>query len=259
MTEIRSADPSVSHARPESPAPDLRRLASWIQPQHLEPQTLAGYRDAFSGHQARMVVIRSFLVPQVADRLSRFLAGEAEFQPEYGVYSVEGAVPEATFHAAAESDRFFRLRKLVATPPQFRMSPNALTYLQFRKAFQQPALRMFFESISGLPLGWSDDFGAHAMIEGDFLRPHSDDNRNRRLALVIYLSPDWTRECGGVLRLLQQDGSVTEVEPGYNSMIAFDVLAAPAHLVLPVTSRAGDRARLSIGGWYHKVDAAART
>ena len=253
MTEIRSADPSAS-STPASPAPDLRRLASWIQAQHLEPQALAGYRDAFAGHPARMVVIWNFLAPQAAERLSRFLAGEAEFQPEYGVYDVEGAVPEAAFQAADDANRFFRLRKLVATPPQFRMSPNALTYLQFRRAFQQPELRAFFESISGLPLGWSDDFGAHSMIQGDFLRPHSDDNRNRRLALVIYLSPDWTRECGGVLRLQQPDGNVTEVEPEYNSMIAFDVLAAPAHLVLPITPSAGDRARLSIGGWYHKVD-----
>ena len=155
---------------------------------------------------------------------------------------------------APEPDRFFRLRKLVATPPQFRMSPNALTYLQFRQAFQRAEFQGFFETISGLPLGWSDDFGAHSMIRGDFLRPHSDDNRNRRLAIVIYLSQDWQSQFGGVLHVVHEDGNITEVEPEYNSMIAFDVLKAPAHLVLPIEETAGDRQRLSIGGWYHKLE-----
>jgi Rps23 Pro-64 3,4-dihydroxylase Tpa1-like proline 4-hydroxylase len=196
------------------------------------------------------VVVKNFLAPKVADRLSRFLAEEAEFKPEYGVYSVEGPVTEEAWLQADEQDRFFRYRKLVATLPRFHMSPNALTYLQFRQAFQRSALRMFFEAISGLSLGWSDDFGAHSMIRGDFLRPHSDDNRNRRLALVIYLSRNWQPDYGGLLRVVHQDGNFTEIEPEFNSMIAFDVLSAPAHLVLPINA---ERPRLSIGGWYHKV------
>src|SRR2546430_13732491 len=69
-------------------------------------------------------------------------------------------------------------------------------------AFQRPEFKAFFESISGMPLGWSDDFGAHAMAAGDFLRPHSDDNKDRQLALVIYLTPGWKREFGGVLRVV---------------------------------------------------------
>jgi hypothetical protein len=232
---------------------DLRSLGTWIQPQHLEPATLARYRDSFASHPARLVVLREFLADTIADRLNRFLAGEAEFQTEYGCYSNEGGMTEAEWLAAEEPDRFFRLRKLVATPQQFRMSPNALTYLQFRKAFQSTQMRAFFETISGLPLGWSDDFGAHLMVQGDFLRPHSDDNRDRRLALVIYLSKDWRPEHGGLLRLAHPDGSFTEVEPGYNTMIAFDVLASPAHLVMEVTAAPDSWQRLTIGGWYHKT------
>ena len=89
------------------------------------------------------------------------------------------------------------------------------------------------------------------MIRGDFLRPHSDDNRNRRLALVIYLSHNWQRDFGGLLRVVHEDGNFTEVEPEFNSMIAFDVLSAPAHFVLPICA---DQPRLSIGGWYHRID-----
>jgi hypothetical protein len=228
-------------------------LEAWIQPQHLVNETVAAYHDAFTSHPARLVIIKDFLVARVAERLSRFLAHEAEFAPEYGLYSVEGAVPEEEWRRTSDEDRFFSFHKLTATPPQFQMSPNALTYLQFRKAFQHLELKNYFEAISGLELGWSDDFGAHAMRCGDFLREHSDDNRNRRLALVIYLTDGWRRQFGGVLRVVHQDGTFTEVEPEYNSVIAFDVLTAPAHLVLPIEPAAGREQRLSIGGWYHAV------
>ena len=231
-----------------------QRLAAWIHPQHLEDRALASYRNAFTTHPARVVVIKDFLVPQVADRLARFLADEAEFKPEFGLYSIEGAVKEEDWLRADDTDRFFRLGKLVGTPPQFRTSPNALTYLQFRMTFQRPEFRAFFEAVTDMGLGSSDDFGAHAMTQGDLLRPHSDDNKNRQLALVIYLTPGWKREFGGVLRVIHKDEGFTDVEPEYNSIIAFDVLTSPAHLVLPVQAgNDGPRRRLSIGGWYHKL------
>ena len=257
MSNTSSPNPMAGTAADRTGAQavvDRRWLASWIQSPHLEQAALEGYREAFVSHPARLVVIRNFLDSRIAERLNRFLASEAEFKPEFGLSSVEGAVSEDAYMLAPEPDRFFRLRKLVATPPQFRMSPNALTYLQFRQAFQRAEFQGFFETISGLPLGWSDDFGAHSMIRGDFLRPHSDDNRNRRLAIVIYLSQDWQSRFGGVLHVVHEDGNITEVEPEYNSMIAFDVLKAPAHLVLPIEKTAGDRQRLSIGGWYHKLE-----
>src|SRR3989454_902273 len=48
--------------------------------------------------------------------------------------------------------------------------------------------------------------------------------------------------------------------PVYNSLIAFDVLASPAHLVLPIQpGTAGSTRRLSIGGWYHKLGGGRRT
>ena len=37
-------------------------------------------------------------------------------------------------------------------------------------------------------------------------------------------------------------------------MVVFDVLAETEHRVTPVEPAAGDRARLTIGGWYHRPD-----
>ena len=68
------------------------------------------------------------------------------------------------------------------------------------------------------------------MIQGDFLRPHSDDNRNRHLALVIYLSPGWEADFGGELHMVDQEGHDTALPPVYNSLVAFDVLTDSQHL-----------------------------
>jgi len=228
-------------------------LRSWIQGHHLEDEALARYRHAFVSHPVRLLWLKDFLQPDVAERLSRFLKAEAEFTTEYGLYSVEGAVPEERWLAAESDDRFFRLSKLKGTAREFQVSRNALTYVQFRQAFQRPEFREFFEAVSDLALGWSDDFGSHSMIQGDFLRPHSDDNRNRQLALVIYLSPGWEPRFGGVLHVVDKDGRETTIPPEYNSLVAFDVLTESQHLVSPITPAAGPDARLTIGGWYHKV------
>jgi Rps23 Pro-64 3,4-dihydroxylase Tpa1-like proline 4-hydroxylase len=231
---------------------DGSALGGWIKPQHFEADALERYRNEFQSHPAKVIVLEDFLVEKMADRLTKFLTSEARFSKEHGIYSEEGAVTEERWRAAEEQDRFFRLGKLSATPPEFQMSPNTLTYLKFRQTFQRPEFKEFFEELTGLSLGASDDFGVHSMTTGDFLRPHSDDNRNRRVALVIYLSPRWEPDFGGALNVLDRDGNVTVVQPGYNSMVVFDVLAETTHLVEPVTPAAGDHARLTIGGWYHR-------
>jgi hypothetical protein len=234
---------------------DPAALRGWMQPRHLDVDALEAYREAFTSHPARMVVLEDVLVEPVAERLWRFLDAEAQFEKEHGIYSVhEGGVSEETWLQADQADRFFRYGKLVGTPPEFQLSPNALTYLRFRKAFQDPNFLRFFERLSGLSLGWSDDFGSHAMGRGDFLKAHDDDNRNRRLALVIYLSPGWDPAFGGALHVVDATGNTTVVDARYNRMVVFDVAANSTHSVSPIEAAAEDKKRLTIGGWYHRPD-----
>jgi len=224
-----------------------------IDARHLSAEVMASYREAFEEHPSKLVVLHDFLEPDLARRLTAFLTQEAEFFTEHGLYSVDGAVDEATWAAASEDDRFFRMGKLAGTRPDDLLSPNALAYMRFRKTFQDEHFRGFWETATGLDLAPSDDFGVHAMHAGHYLRPHSDDNRNRRLALVLYLSPDWPPEFGGDLVVNHPDGGSTRIAPTYNGIVAFDVLANSSHLVLPVQPAAGTSARLTIGGWYAKV------
>ena len=226
---------------------DSALLASWIQPQHLEHSALEEYHRTFTTHPARLICIKNFLIPELAQRLSNFLSKEAIFRPEFGIYSSEEAVTEEQYDAAPDVERFFRMRRMVGTHPQFMMSPNALTYVRFRQLFQHREFKAFFERVSSLPLASSDDFGSHLMLAGDFLRPHNDNNKNRQLALVLYLSPGWDRRWGGNLHVFNSDLTI-DVIPEYNSMLAFDVLVNVNHEVSVIDNGV----RLSIGGWYHK-------
>jgi hypothetical protein len=231
---------------------DTVKLGKWIKPQHLTEENLARYRASFTGHPAQLVVVEDFLLDDVAERISRFLQGEALFEEEHGLYSIDGAVPQGDWESAEDDDRLFRLSRLQGISPEHMMSPNALTYLRLRQALQQPAFREFFEALTGLELGSSDDFGVHSMSVGDFLRPHSDDVRDRSIALVMYLSPGWSPSFGGALHMADETGGDTRVEATYNSIVVFDVQAENSHLVAPIEGAAGETRRLTIGGWYPK-------
>ena len=231
---------------------DASKLGKWIQPQHLDEENLARYRDSFARHPAQLVVVESFLLEEVAERISRFLQGEALFQREHGLYSIEGAVPQEVWESAEDDDRLFRLSRLEGISPEHLMSPNAVTYLRLRQSLQQPEFREFFEALTGLEFGSSDDFGVHSMSVGDFLRAHSDDLRNRSIAFVMYLSPGWSPSYGGNLQMVDQTGGESRIEATFNSIVVFDVQAENAHQVAPIEAAAGDTRRLTIGGWYPK-------
>ncbi len=226
-------------------------LGKWVQPQHLRDEALGAYRDRFAAHAGRLIVLSDFLLDPVAERLSLFLSMEAQFRVDHGLYSApDDTVSEAAWQEADAADRFFRFGRMIATRPEFMMSPNALTYLRFRQAFQDARFRGFFEQVSGLTLGSSDDFGSHAMGPGDLLRVHSDDNRNRRVAIVIYLTPHWEPRFGGALNLVTRTGEATRVDALFNSMVVFDVKAETDHYVDAVEPAADSRIRYTIGGWY---------
>ncbi|MDP8908479.1 MAG: 2OG-Fe(II) oxygenase [Chloroflexota bacterium] len=231
----------------------MSSLTSLVQEQHHGDDAVRVYRSAFEDEPARFFVLEDFLVPAIAERLSRFLAREAQFAKEYGLYGIDDRpVSEEEWNAADEQERFFRFSKLFGTRREFQMSDNSLTYLRLRSTFQNnDDLRQFFEAATGIELAASGDFGSHSMGTGDFLKEHDDDNRNRRLALVLYLSPDWKPDYGGSLKIVDRDGNESTVEASYNSLVAFDTRAGTSHYVVPIADAAGTRKRLTIGGWYH--------
>ena len=232
------------------PMVDTDALTPWIQPHHLTADALAGYRDAMAAHPARLVVLHDLLQATPGERIARFLADEAVYSIEHGLYSQHDDVDAKAWEAAPPQERFFRYGKLTGQRPEAMLSDNMLTYLQWRTFVTEAPFRGFFESLTGMPLGPSDDFGCHEFRVGDFLLAHDDANRNRRVALVMYLTPAWVSGFGGALSMTAADGSVTRVEATFNTMVVFDTLAGSSHHIERIEDAAGDEARRTFGGWF---------
>jgi 2OG-Fe(II) oxygenase superfamily len=250
----KSIDPSKRVVYGEAVI-DQKALEPWIQAQHLDADAITAYADALDRDPARMLLIRDVLVPERARTLATFLAEDAAYQPEFGLYSAEEGVSEETWLEADESDRFFRFHKLAGPKPGREMSRGMITYLSFRSALQSEPFKQYFEEVARVPLTTApNDIGVHGFEAGDFLRQHDDDNRDRRVALVLYLSPEWDARYGGSLRMVAKGGQVEEYPPEYNSLAVFDVTANEAHEVLQIQPEANERRRFTIGGWYHDTE-----
>jgi hypothetical protein len=225
-------------------------LRPWIAEHHLDPATIERHREAFRSDPARLVMLEGFLRPEVADRLAEFFESGAEFAREYGLYSASGSVAADAWNGAPDDDRFFRYAKLTGIKPEAALSDGALTYMRFRSFVTEPPFRAFFEDLTGLDLGPSDDFGGHAFEVGDFLRDHDDANKDRRLAIVLYLTPEWQPSFGGALVMEDPGGDVRRFDALYDTLAVFDTLAGTTHRVEPVAEAAGDHARRTFGGWF---------
>lgn len=235
---------------------DQMWLKDWVQSRHLQPDAIEASRRAFTSHPARTLVLKNFFLDAVAESLSHFLSHEARFEPAYGLYSknakdgnVSGVSP-AAWLKAGEEEKFYRFSDYAGVLDEFRLSPNRTVFQQFFSALRGDSFKLFFEELSGLELGPAPLINAYSYKPGDFLSLHTDDVKGKRLSFVFYLSPGWERRFGGLLHLIDRDGDVTEVDPDYNSLVVFDVAARTKHFINPVHQCAGERARLTISGWF---------
>jgi hypothetical protein len=235
---------------------DHSRLTAWIHPRHLDHQVVQVYCRAFTRHPVRILVLKDFLVYKIAERLSHFLSCEARFKSSYGLYSrahKDGNVSDVskeTWLEAEEHNRFYRWSDYIGIFDEFRLSSNLLLFQNFLLAFRGNDFKKFFEEVSGLRFGPSPLLNAYSYKTGDFLGSHTDDVKSKRLSFVLYLSANWERRFGGILHLNDRTGDIIRIEPDYNSLVIFDVTAGTEHFVSPVEACAGEKARLTISGWF---------
>ncbi len=235
---------------------DQGSINSWIQPHHLRSEAIKDHHRLFTSHPSRVLVIKQFLLTEVALSLSRFLTCEADFTISYGLYSDEnryGNVPdisEQVWLEADPQDRFYRFSEITGALKQYRSSPNLEMFRNFVAALKGDDFKSYFEEVSGIDLGPVPLVNAYSYRVGDFLSLHTDDVKDKRLSFVFYLSPLWQSDFGGTLHLIDSDGNLLEVNPEHNSLVIFDVTAKTEHFISPVEASAGDKARLTVSGWF---------
>jgi len=90
---------------------------------------------------------------------------------------------------------------------------------------------------------------------GDHLTCHDDQLEGRRVAYILYLTPEnWRKSDGGCLELFSRDakGNPSEVKvqllPKRNTLAFFEVSKVSFHQVQEVLTE--DRVRMSLSGWF---------
>jgi Rps23 Pro-64 3,4-dihydroxylase Tpa1-like proline 4-hydroxylase len=231
-------------------------LKDWVQSDLLQPDAIETCHQAFISHPARALVLKNFLLDAVAEKISRFLSQEARFEMAYGLYARNvkdgniSGVSSAEWFEAREEEKFYKFSDYAGVLDEFVSSSNRTTFQQFFAALRDNQFKLFFEELSGLRLGASPLINAYSYKPGDFLSHHTDDVKNKRLSFVFYLSPEWEDHFGGLLHLIAPDGEVIKIAPSYNSLLIFDVAARTEHFINPVEPCAGNRARLTVSGWF---------
>jgi Rps23 Pro-64 3,4-dihydroxylase Tpa1-like proline 4-hydroxylase len=103
-------------------------------------------------------------------------------------------------------------------------------------------------------MGWSSCTIQESFISaygsGDYLSTHTDKG-NGSVAFVLNLTQNWRPEFGGMLHVLNTDGSYTAIPPDFNSLILMEVdeTNGTPHFVSEVSKYVTSN-RIAYSGWY---------
>lgn len=218
-----------------------------IDARHFEDGAMADYRARYDAHPSHVLMIRDFLGAETVAAVARFLGEQATWRTVYHVNSGD-RVDRAAWDAAPASDRFYTAGLLDEEATAAAAGPDADVYRAMIAAFAHPDYLRWIEALTGFTLGRLG-MVARAFRRGEFAGAHVDDAADRRLAWTLYLTPGWRPSYGATLFMMGQGGDVTPVPAAYNTLVIFDATVKTLHRVTAVTDAAGDRARISVGGW----------
>ena len=226
----------------------------------LNPELDEGSIAAAFGRDGR-VHIPNILTEQSAARVHRCLEQETDYVllakngPEDGhtwrvatlTQQQHGALMAQAYTAAR--DAFHFLYDAHAMSNDGEPYPDPSHYLSAVTAFlNSPPMLDFIRRVTAKPVAYASA-QATRYRPGQFLNQHDDGNgRNRQVAYVLNLTPQWRADWGGALLFSDRPGHISEgYLPAYNALNLFSV--PQEHMVGFVAPFAG-AARYSITGWF---------
>lgn len=225
----------------------------------LDPAIL---RAAYLAH--RRLHVRGILPEDAAWALHRHLANEVEWSlvlnegeqvreatPAQRRQFADGRELELAAHAYAAARKGFQFLyecHRVPEEPQARAADPTLLN-RFVDFLNSPAFIGFVRALTGIDdIAWADA-QATRYGPGHFLTRHDDSSgaRNRRVAYVMNLTPEWETDWGGLLQFIDEDGHVARAyAPRFNALNLFTV---PQLHAVSVVAPFAARPRYSITGW----------
>ena len=149
---------------------------------------------------------------------------------------------------AARDGFQFRFSSLRVPDPVSKRKPEQDVLHAFAEFMRSEPVLDFIRKVTGKSAILFADAQRTAFHPGDFLTGHDDyiEGKNRELAYVMGLTPEWRVEWGGLLLFHRADGKISGLVPRFNCLNLF---ALPVlHSVSQVTPFAGG-VRYAITGW----------
>lgn len=234
------------------------RITFGIDPR-MDPSAL---NSTYRTH--RRLHLRGILAEEAAHALYRHLAEEVEWSLVLNDgEQVREATPEQrrrfepgrelelaafAYQAARQGFEFLYECRRVSEDPRARaVQPTLLN--RFVDFLNSPAFIAFARTLTGVEdIEWADA-QATRYGPGHFLTRHDDSSgaRNRRVAYVMNLTPEWETDWGGQLQFIDQDGHVARAyAPRFNALNLFGV---PQLHAVSVVAPFAARPRYSVTGW----------
>src|SRR5574341_851474 len=118
---------------------------------------------------------------------------------------------------------------------------------EFYKFFSSKEFIKLVSEITGIKLKFID-MSAFIYDDTDYLLPHDDRLSGRKIAYVVQVGDNFTKEDGGALQLFKNRKIVKSIPPRFNTLTIFKVSSTSWHQVQEVLS---DKKRISFAGWFH--------
>lgn len=118
---------------------------------------------------------------------------------------------------------------------------------EFHSFFGGKVFLDFIAQVTGKKLK-SIDMSGFIYDDTDYLLPHDDRLEGRKIAYIVNLSRDFTKEDGGALQLFTGKKVVKSIVPLYNALAIFEVSSKSLHQVEEVRS---GKKRVTLTGWFH--------
>lgn len=217
---------------------------------NMDDARIAECRSRFCDHPLRLVQVENFLQPEIADKISRFLHSEVTFGPIYGVHKKsQHIVDHKEWMEAPEEKKFFHY-EMMDSFGRPNLGNGPMTFLKLRQLLSSEEFCRIAQQITGESLPSVTQARVHRFRSGHYLRAHDDRMGARKIAYILYLSPQWETQFGGQLSLIGQDGTKEQLEPAYNSLVLFDVTRHKEHYIEALTPKSEGQSRDTMGGWF---------
>lgn len=246
-TEFAQLDPHIQHEKMLTGTP---KVSEYVLERHLEEERKKRYRERFGRGDIKSLCIDGFLKTEVAQDVYEFLSDGVVFERIYGLYGVDEPVDRDTWERADDADRMYTFSRedgMRDGVSGFR----PIKYRRVRDLIGGEAFIEYLEELTGTVLTDLQSLAASAYGVGDYLRPHTDQGGDRKIAYIIYLNPEWREEWGGALHLVDAESNKTEYGFRHNRLVLFDVHDHKHHYIEEISEEAGEQLRYTLGGWVN--------